>query len=219
MRIDFKSAYITAAQNLFGSLPENLRIKEDDLVAAAKKLRLAIPKSLYDYYIALGNFEKLNKAHNQLLSPSEWFIDADHLVFMEENQCVVFWGVPIEKNKSDDTSVHIGVNSEENPIEWHLEHNSCFDFLLVMMHWQAVCGGFDWVGFAETEKTDIKYFQSNWKNIGQVSGLKTFSRTERAACLLEEGDAVQAYVGANTENAFDEMVSEFRLAGIELEEI
>jgi hypothetical protein len=214
---DFKSNYLTAAQNLFGPLPANSGIEEKDLLDAAENLGVRIPKDLHDYYVALGNFDRLNKVHNKLLSPSEWFIDTDYFVFMEENQCVVFWSVPIKSDEGFDTVVYQGVNAEEGPIEWRLEHKSCSEFLLVMMHWQAVCGGFDWIGSAELEKTDIKHFQNQWQRVGQINELQAFCRAGRTACLIEEGEKLRAYVGANTEAMFDEMIDESRSAGIEIE--
>ena len=216
---EFKNIYLTAAQNLFGPLPANLGIEEKNLLDTAKDLGVNIPKALHDYYIALGNFKRLNEAHNRLLSPSEWFVDADYVVFMEENQCVVFWGVPSKSDKGFDTAVYQGTNAEEDPIEWYLEHRSCSEFLLAMMHWQAACGGLDWAGLAELEKTDIKHFQNHWQHVGQINDLQAFYCLGQAACIIGAGDGLQAFVGARTEEIFNEMADELESVGIEIEEL
>jgi len=60
--------------------------------AAESQLGLRIPKPLRDYYLSVGRHE-LNRVHNRLLPPDALEIAQGRLIFMEENQCVFFWGV------------------------------------------------------------------------------------------------------------------------------
>jgi len=57
------------------------------------RLGLKLPAVLRDYYLLAGRFDRFNRAHNELRRPDEWSVDGGKLVFLEENQCVVFWGV------------------------------------------------------------------------------------------------------------------------------
>ena len=68
-------------------------------------------------------------------------IDDGFLVFMEENQCVVFWGISVDQVSDRDPAVFIGVNRHEEGIEWHPEHDSCHEFLNTMLVWHASYGG------------------------------------------------------------------------------
>lgn len=57
----------------------------------------------------------------------------DKLVFMEENQCVVFWGIAKADLGEADPVVWQGVNGE--PIEWYAEDHRLSRFLMAMWKW------------------------------------------------------------------------------------
>jgi hypothetical protein len=80
-----------------------------EIVAGENRLDIRLPSALREYYLIAGQLERLNCAHNRLYSPRDWFVDAGKLVFIEENQLVVFWGIPIGKDSDDDPPVLQGV--------------------------------------------------------------------------------------------------------------
>ena len=125
------------------------------------------------------------------------------------------WGVPIRSNEYFDIAVYQGIIGDST--EWRLEHKSCPKFLLVMMHLQAAFGGLDWGGVTELEKPQIECF-NQWKYVGQVNELQAFCRKGQTVCLIKEKEKYLAYMGALTEQLFDETVKEFKLSGIEFEE-
>jgi len=57
----------------------------------------------------------------------------DKLVFMEVNQCVVFWGIRRADLEEADPVVWQGINGE--PIEWYAEDHRLSRFLMAMWKW------------------------------------------------------------------------------------
>jgi len=155
-------------------------------------LAISIPDALQSYFLVAGRETRLNQAHNHLLAPAAWFIDSRHLVFLEENQAVVFWGVPIEPNE-EDPSVAQAVNGVR--IDWNLEHHSCCEFLSVMLHWQAVMGAFGrtWSAVVGADFLDAL---ADWTLVGEVNGMHAFNRGGVALCWLRWDDEWRIFAAA-----------------------
>ena len=112
-----------------------------DVDNAERRLGIKLPVSLKAYYLLSGREKRLNQFHNRLLPPAMMFADSDYVVFMEENQRVVFWGTLGTREAKDDGPVFQGVNVRDKAIDRHPEHESCFTFLNVMAIWHASFGG------------------------------------------------------------------------------
>ncbi|MGO9114246.1 MAG: hypothetical protein ACLP9L_33950 [Thermoguttaceae bacterium] len=54
---------------------------------------MSISAALRDYYLVAGRERRFNCCLNRLLPPQEWLVDKHRLIFMEENQAVLSWGV------------------------------------------------------------------------------------------------------------------------------
>jgi hypothetical protein len=151
---------------------ENRRRQAERQAGAQTKSRTALgwaraaPRVLREYYGIAGRLD-LNRAHNQLYTPHKWFVDAGKFVFMEENQEVVYWGIPISAEVGDDPPVSQGVNVVDQPIDWHPEHGACSEFLLVMLHWQAVCGGMRFTGSADISPKALILIRATWSLVGE----------------------------------------------------
>jgi hypothetical protein len=105
----------------------------DDAARAALAARgLAIPTALFDYYSLAGR-HWINENHDRLrpIEELEWM--GDKLVFLDENQCVVFWGVDRSDLRKADPIVWQGVNGD--PIEWHSEDLRLSRFLMARWRW------------------------------------------------------------------------------------
>jgi hypothetical protein len=170
---------------------------------AERALATAVPDALGSYFRLAGREARFNRAHNQLLQPAEWFIDAGHLVFLAENQSVVFWGIPVGDARSD-PPVSQGVNRD--PIEWFPEHHSCSEFLGVMAHWQAVMGGF---GRTWSAIVDANFQErlDGWGRVGAVNGMHAFNRSGVALCWLRWDDDWRIFA-ASADDAEVECLSE-----------
>src|SRR5262249_5362349 len=89
----YREQFRDSVEYLLGSLPSDCGTSERDITTAEEQLGVRIPTALRDYYLSVGNERDLNVAHDRLLAPKDWFLDAGRLVFMVENQAVLFWGV------------------------------------------------------------------------------------------------------------------------------
>src|SRR5262245_12961765 len=88
----------------------------DELAAAESRLDIRIPAAMRDYFLVAGRERRFNTSHNRILPPKSWRIDKKNLLFMEENQNVVWWAVSTRSPKAVDPPVYQGVNDE--PITW-----------------------------------------------------------------------------------------------------
>jgi hypothetical protein len=190
---------------------------ETSISDAEARLGLRLPAVLREYYLLAGRFDRFNRAHNQLRRPEEWCVDGSKLVFLEENQCVVFWGVDAGTSPDDDPPVYQGPNVRGRPTEWYLEHERCSEFLLVMLHLQAVWGGYEFLGGSDITSEALGKFLTGWTPAGCVNELLAFNREGGAACVLEGKGLSQLYVGGRTERDFEAIETELMAVGVELD--
>jgi hypothetical protein len=166
-----------------------------DVEAAESRLAIKLPGSLKDYYRVAGREKRINRFHNRLLPPEKLFIDSGRVVFMEENQWVVYWGVPAVPEMKRDDAVFQGVNRRDKGIEWYPEHDSCFTFLNVMAVWHASFGGaavHTAVGYVD-ECTARAVLDERWEFIGEVNAMRAYKQSGRAVCLLKWVDLIQKH--------------------------
>ena len=92
-------------------------------------LQIKVPEIFCEYYGKYAATESVRDSFNRILSPYEWYIQDGKLVFAEENQKVVFWGIDVN-NSTKDPKVKVANNS--SVIEWfeeELEFSTFFPFL------------------------------------------------------------------------------------------
>jgi len=179
----FREYYRTLYLTFGYPLNERTAVSPRVLAAAEKRLGVRIPAALRDYYLVAGRERRFGACHNRLLAPQEWRIDKHRLIFMEENQCVVWWGVSTRNPKSQDPPISQGVNDE--PITWVREHRRCSVFLAVMFHYQAVSGGFRFCAAADAgDGPNYDLVEHGWTYYGEVNSLMAFSRPNQVVCLM-----------------------------------
>src|SRR5215510_8890658 len=71
---------------------------ESDIRSAEQRLGTVAPDALRAYYLVAGRERHFNTIYNRLRPPAEWCIDQSKLIFMEENQVVVVWGVRAQRS-------------------------------------------------------------------------------------------------------------------------
>jgi len=194
-RVMFADSY----QATFATL--GIRLGSEDTCSTAgiedaeRRLAIKLPGSLREYYLVAGREKRINQFHNRLLPPEKLFMDSERVVFMEENQCVVYWGVPTVQDAKPDARVFQGVNRRDKGIEWHPEHDSCFTFLNVMAVWHASFGGaaaHTAVGYVD-ENTTRATLDEQWQLVGEVNAMRTYKQSGRAVCFLKWEDFIQKH--------------------------
>jgi hypothetical protein len=192
---------------------------EPSVAQAEARLGLRLPSVLRSYYLLAGRYDRFNRAHNRLLRPEKWPVDGGKLVFLEENQWVLSWGVEASRSPDDDPPVYQGPNIRGRPTEWHLEHERCSEFLLVMLHLQAVWGGYDFIGGSDITPEALPRFLTDWTPAGRVKELMAFHREGGAACVLEGAGSLQLYFGGRTERDFEAIEADLEAAGVGLDHL
>jgi len=88
------------------------------LAKAEKRLEIRLPRALRDYYLVAGRERILNHAFNRLCFPEGWEMETGKLVFMEENQTAVVWGVTATSRSSAGSSVFQGPVVSDGVSKW-----------------------------------------------------------------------------------------------------
>lgn len=129
----YEQYYTTELTSLLG-----LSLKESDGYGKAfvrqklEKNNLIVPKALLDYYSLAGKLP-INTEHNRLYTIEQLNQMGDYLVFMEENQCVCFWGIHKDDVCKNDPVVWQGQNCQD--IIWYKEPYTVSHFLMTMWKW------------------------------------------------------------------------------------
>ncbi len=129
----FGDYYIRRFREIFGQPPKPEEgIESATLRASLEAKNLSIPLALFDYYSTAGQ-HWINRTHNQLRPIKEFSWVDDKLVFMDENQDVVCWGIDRADLGLDDPIVWQGVAGD--PIKWYQEDHTASRFLMAMWAW------------------------------------------------------------------------------------
>jgi len=141
--------YLRIVRSLFNSpLSKEQRYTKVELDEIESKSNYRLPKALREFYLGIGTFDTILRACNRFYGPDDIVRMDDKLVFCEENQAVVYWGIDFAYQSEADPPVYQGINCE--PMEWHIEAKSCSEFLTGMVYWQAVNGGLPMVRYSTT---------------------------------------------------------------------
>ena len=129
-------AFVEKYRNAFNEL--GLALSDDDGIRApARKMETSgtvLPRALEDYYSVCGQHE-VNQRQNRLLLPGDIYVADDRLVFMEEEQGAILWGVL--PSKEADPEVWQGVKVVGDPqLYWYREELALSDFICAMWRWQ-----------------------------------------------------------------------------------
>lgn len=190
----YRKEYGRTYANLGRPLTARDGCAESRIAAAERRLGVRVPTALRDYFLVAGRERRFNCVFDRLLRPEDWFVDAERLVFMEENQAVVYWGTLAAAKRASNPPVYQGVNGE--PIEWYVEHEQCSVFLHVMLHWQGAFGGaMPWSGTATVAPTLVRRLNRKWSFVGEVNRMRAYSRQGQAVCLLEWDDGWRIFCG------------------------
>lgn len=134
--MDFHERYVEMIRRHLGRDPKKADgLPDSALTKCERRLGVKLPAAMRDYYRLAGKLEQINKAHNFLFTPDELRIDDGRLWFMEENQAVVHWGIPLKNLSEDDPRVYQRANVDG--AKWYSEKMTFSAFLISVFDWQA----------------------------------------------------------------------------------
>ncbi|OWK38064.1 hypothetical protein FRUB_07184 [Fimbriiglobus ruber] len=173
--------------------------------AAEARLGFAIPEALRDYYLSVGRHE-LNRVHNRLWSPGDLEVSHGRLVFLEENQCVIYWGVR-RRTTSADPVVFQTMDLDDG--EWVAEVR-CSLFLPAMLCWYAASGSMPHMGYTDQlPHVTARRMVRGWPPVGRSSVHSAYIRDGQVVCIEESGGDAVVRIGTRNRRDFDTLVSEF----------
>jgi hypothetical protein len=140
LEVSFHERYADLIRRHLGREPRRSDgVSDAALAKCERRLDIRLPAAVREYYLMAGRLEQLNRAHNFLYAPDELRIEDGHLWFMEENQAVVHWGLPLKRLAEPGPTVYQRANEEG--ARWYSMRLRFSIFLIRVYDWQA--------GFAE----------------------------------------------------------------------
>jgi hypothetical protein len=210
MNSPFQQQYRSLFAQFGYPLKPSAGVTEKQIAAAEKRLGVRVPAALREFYLVAGKERRFNHCHNRLLGPERWAVDRGRLMFMEENQSVLWWGVPVGKRAAADPMVAQGLNDE--PITWQSISMKCSAFLIANLCWHAVCGGLPHCGNASAPETSTYRFEKHgWTPRGKLGGVSTYSRQDQVVCLSPPAGFMTRwaiFAGAKTEKLLQSLCEE-----------
>jgi hypothetical protein len=169
---------------------------EEEIEACEERIGYRLPARLRDYYRQVGK-HVINQAHNHLASLSNLGIADGYLIFLEENQGMALFGIPINSLSEEDPIVWQGAVSKTH--EWRSEELSVSAFLEISLYWQAACGGLPFSGVAtELERETADVIEKNWPLIKTHNKMQFFLKTGQILVLTEEKPGAFSLLAAGT---------------------
>lgn len=171
---------------IFGPLGSDAGVPAEEVKAAEKRLQLSLPEALRELYRRTGKLASLHAAHNTLVAIDEVDFADDRLIFYEENQGVVAWGIERSRLADADPPVEQGQPPREVGGRWEFspEFASISEFVHAQAAWQAVNGGLPFVG--------VKLHQSLSAAVLPALGTPALALVGMRAWLLDRGVVVEA---------------------------
>ena len=126
----FELLYESHFREIFGSELEPADgLGEESVQVRLAQRDLRIPQALFDYYSVAG-YHWVNKKQNRLrpLEELDWY--RDWLIFMDDDQGLVSWGIQRQDLSSSDPVVWQGILGEE--IDWFQEDLTLSEFFIEM---------------------------------------------------------------------------------------
>lgn len=135
----------TAEKILGRKLEASEGVDIQSIEVAEKKLNVGFPKALKDFYLSVGRISLFTDAFEFFAKPKQIYIKSNKLVFLEENQAVLSWGVDLEDIDKDIVPVYHSPNigDSENEVIWYTEALPLPEFLELIMFYQAASADAD----------------------------------------------------------------------------
>lgn len=187
---------------IFGRLGPEAAIPGEVVVATERRLGVLLPSALRELYLRTGASTALHNSHNTIVPLDQMEFAGDHLIFYEENQGVVSWGIARSRLSEDDPPVDQGQPPVGNAgWDFYPEFASVSEFACAQAAMQAVEGGLPFVGVKHEPGRGPTVDVDRMTNALGPPALKTAGLT---AWLVEGGVAVAAeggFVGLATREA------------------
>lgn len=141
-------------------------ISADQIDAAEKRLGVALPEALRDYYLVASGYREMMDKDFHLLPPEKLRIEGDYLVFCEESQGGAVWG--IHRNNLLTLPNPRVEGKAGNAHKWFSESSKLSAFLLGIGAWQALLSQEE-TARCELPEKQLKKIEAQFDYIGERS--------------------------------------------------
>ncbi len=212
------------AESILGrKIKDNEGINLLEIERQEKKLNISLPNELKEFYTLLGNNKLFTEGFQRFASVNELFIKDNKLVFLLENQSVIYWAVDL----NDFKTIYQTTNQDfTTDVQWCAEEFELSEFIEMMLYMQCVMAdeyyhnksqsGFLFFGSLDTTDNEIvekiiDYFEDkltliiNKKNIRFYKNLKTIF-----LCFFNENNFItDIFTCSKDEEYFDKLITDF----------
>lgn len=125
---------------ILGRQPEPSEgLSPDAINSAESKLGVKLPPVLREFYQSVGKMPIFTDAFEFFAQPKQIYIKSNKLIFLEENQAMLSWGIDLNEINSDEVKVYHSPNigEAEKNVVWHTETLLLPDFLEMIMYYQV----------------------------------------------------------------------------------
>lgn len=161
-----------------------------ELISAREiRLKIEIPPILKEFYTTLGNNPLFTDGFQHFIHLQDIFINDNKLVFLKENQEVIYWAVALDKSDKVYQTVYQDFSKK---VEWFEEEFALDKFLEMMLYYQCMTAdesyhqksnsGFRYATFLEYQEYQnnqkAKHFVDNldqhFENVVHGNGLSMY---------------------------------------------
>jgi hypothetical protein len=182
---NYEAAYTRAYAQLGFPLRPRHAGSERQIIRAEQKLGIKLPEALRDFYLAAGREKILRSAFQIIRDPDELAIESGKLVFVDENQGAVVWGLDLKTLRHEDPAVFQGPVVDGEVDRWYPESDRCSKFLIFMLHLQAAYGGAMPFTTSAEISSNFSALLKAWNFAGSINGMHAFSRPLQAVCIAQ----------------------------------
>lgn len=152
-------------------IESNEGIRLSNIENFEKKSGIDIPSKLKEFYSILGNTKLFTDGFQRFADLPELFVKDNKLVFLQENQSVLYWGIDLRDKKS----IYQTTDQDfKNEVQWYKEDFELSDFLEMMLFFQSVISdesyhiksnsGFQYFASLDEEKYKDNIERENFTN-------------------------------------------------------
>ena len=201
----FWSLYGQTAAALFAPIGEFDGLPERQLSAAERRLGFALPMLLRQFFLRVGKRRDLTRKYHRLLGPDALRVAAETLLFFEQSQQVVYWGIKVADAGVADPPVWQANNHTRKRLSWYPDHDHLSDFFITMLYRQFLEYGENNGAMLITKQT-LSAIRRGWPKIKlcgkNLGAMELFARDGQALCVFRQGQQLELLAAGRTEQEF-----------------
>ena len=109
-------------------------INNNNILIHESKLGITFPTALRELYLTMGHTRQLLSVHNKVFPPEDVEVENGYVIFMEENQSVVTWGIRLDEIEENNPIIWQRNNTENL---WYSEEKTLTELLKSMFEWYS----------------------------------------------------------------------------------